>query len=270
MNIMIHDLMHRYEKNFPEYKNGVFEMREKHYKMICKYSQNIIVDSQVGKKHVLESYKCSPNKIHILPFTVPSYLFKKSKKKNNIKLPKKYLFYPAQFWQHKNHINLISAFKMICNEIDDLYLVLCGAKKLFLNQIKKKIKFEQLEEKVIILGRVDDDVIRNLYKNSLSTVFVSTLGPTNIPPLEAISLKSPLICSNVYGMKEQIKNAAIFINPYNPKDIYKAIKKIYKNKDLRKKLILNGIKLYKTKNQKKFNQNFKLILDKIISKNFSK
>ena len=30
----------------------------------------------------------------------------------------------------------------------------------------------------------------------------------------------PLVCSNVYGMKEQVKDGGLFINPNSYKDIY--------------------------------------------------
>ena len=98
--------------------------------------------------------------------------------------------------------------------------------------------------------------MRYIYKKSFATAFVSFLGPTNIPPLEAISLNSPLICSNVYGMKEQMQNTAIYVDPKNPIEIYKAIKKIYEENNFRKKLILKGKKLSKSKSQYYFNKNF--------------
>ncbi len=260
---MIHDLMHRYERHFAEYKNGVFEMREKHYNMICKYSENVIVDSNMGKKHVIESYNYPKNKIYVLPFTVPSYLSKKQNKRIKLKLPKKYLFYPAQFWEHKNHMNLISALKISFKEIDDLHLVLSGVKKSFFEKIFDKIKENNLEKKILVLGRVKDEHMKYLYKNSFATVFVSLLGPTNIPPLEAISLNSPLICSNVYAMKEQLKNAALYVDPNDPKDISKAINNIYKNVNLRKKLISNGRKVFRFKTQNQFNKNFEEIIKNI-------
>ena len=260
---MIHDLMHRYEKNFPEYKNGVFEMREKHYNMICKYSDYIVVDSQMGKKHVIESYKRKKN-IDILPFTIPSYLLQKKIKKNKIiNLPKKFIFYPAQFWEHKNHINLIKAFYLLKKENIDLSLILCGAKKNFYTEVINEIEKNNLKDRVKILGRVSDESMRYIYKKSFATAFVSFLGPTNIPPLEAISLNSPLICSNVYGMKEQMQNTAIYVDPKNPIEIYKAIKKIYEENNFRKKLILKGKKLSKSKSQYYFNKNFLRILKSV-------
>ena len=50
----------------------------------------------------------------------------------------------------------------------------------------------------------------------------------------------PVVCSNVYGMKQQVGNAALMINPKSYKDIYKKIKTVLNNKKVKKKLINEG------------------------------
>ena len=46
-----------------------------------------------------------------------------------LQLPEKFLFYPAQFWIHKNHLRLIEAFREVAAEIPDVKLVLTGKKR---------------------------------------------------------------------------------------------------------------------------------------------
>ena len=64
-------------------------------------------------------------------------------------------------------------------------------------------------------------------------------------------------------MKEQVRDAAIFINPKDPDSIYDGIIKMYKNKSLRNNLIKKGKELFKQKNQQAFNENFRNIIYKI-------
>ena len=71
--VAIHDLMHRYEPKFQEYKDGEYERREYHYKMICRSSNVILVDSNIGKTHVIESYFVNVDKVKPLPFIPPYY-----------------------------------------------------------------------------------------------------------------------------------------------------------------------------------------------------
>ena len=62
----------------------------------------------------------------------------------------------------------------------------------------------------------------------------------------------PLVCSYVYGMKDQVKDAALFINPNSYKDIYKKILTVLKNKKLRKKIIRNGFRIIEKNKKHKF------------------
>ena len=66
--IAIHDLMHRYEGNFKEYSEKEFNRRERKYKQITKNCTAILADSDLGKKHIIHSYKVNKEKIFILPF----------------------------------------------------------------------------------------------------------------------------------------------------------------------------------------------------------
>ena len=102
----------------------------------------------------------------------------------------------------------------------------------------------------------------SLYSNAIATVYPSLCGPTNIPPLESISLNTPLICSDAYFMKNQMGNSAIFFNPKNYKNISKKIHLVVNNKKLQKKLVKNG----KRKISKYNINHFSMLLEKYIYK----
>ncbi len=40
--------------------------------------------------------------------------------RERLQLPDRFLFYPAQFWPHKNHLRLIEAFREVVKEVPDL------------------------------------------------------------------------------------------------------------------------------------------------------
>ena len=78
-----------------------------------KYCDVILVDSDLGKKQLIESY--SPKKEYEkknfkLYYTYPRYVDDFKDEKKDLKY-QNYMFYPAQFWKHKNHINLLRASK---------------------------------------------------------------------------------------------------------------------------------------------------------------
>lgn len=261
--VTVHDLMHRYEGQFQEFDKNEFNRRERKYKQISKNATAILVDSKMGKKHLIESYNTKGSKIHILPFV--SKNFDKIKMNNKLKLPKKFLFYPAQFWEHKNHINLIKALKILNNEFkNNVNLILTGSKKNYYYEVISLIKELKLTKKIHILNYVDDRTIKTLYKKAQCLAFVSFCGPTNIPPLESIKLNCPVVCSDVYGMREQLNNSAIFVNPKDPRDIAKKINSLIKNKSKKNKLIKKGSRLDSKNNLFTFKANLVSSVNKVL------
>ena len=173
--VAIHDLMHRYEQHFNEYSNGEIYRRDYIYNLICKNSKLIMCDSNCGKSHVIESYNISEDKIQILPFIPPTYFdnchFVDLESLYNIK--NDFIFYPAAFWEHKNHKNLLYAFTNILNEYPNLKLVLVGAKKNHYNNTVKLIKELKIQDSVYILNYVDNNSIFTLYKKCKLMAYVS-------------------------------------------------------------------------------------------------
>lgn len=265
----IHDLMHRYEKRFPEvYINGEYEYRELLYSNMCKYSKKIIVDSQCGKDQVIESYNIKENNIEILPFIPPKYIFNEElnidvRKKFNIQ--GKYIFYPAQFWEHKNHLNLLKAIDIVKKDIPDIMLVLCGSTKYSgYEKCLNVIKNLKLENNVNILGYVPEKYIVSLYKMAEMMIMPTFFGPTNIPPLEAMALKCPMAVSKIYGMPEQLGKASLYFDPNSPEDIAKCILEIYTDKAVKYDLIKNcSIELEKHSSQQFYNKFFNIVIGAI-------
>ena len=261
--VAVHDLMHLFHPYLFEYRNWECELRTLHYNLIAKNSYRILVDSKFGKKHVLTKLKSSKREqVKILPFCPTTYLH--AKKNINVfkkyKIPKNYIFYPAHFWEHKNHEILVKAINISKQSGFIFNCVFVGGVKKNFNSILNLVKNLDLEDQFYFLGYVEDQDMYSLYKNALATTYVSILGPTNIPPLEAMFSGSPLLYSNVYAMKEQMRYAGIAINPYNAKQISNYLIKISTNRLFRKKMIQLGFKRIKEINYLNFRKKIYQIL----------
>ncbi len=269
---VIHDLMHRYEKRFPELGHWmVYHWRELAFHNCCKFNTGIFVDSNLGKQQLLESYPIVPEKIHILPFIPPKYIYCRSLKTcfeelNNV--PRKFIFYPAQFWEHKNHKNLVEAILQLKSEIPDIYLVLVGSRKNNYEAIRQMVKQTQLEAHVLFLGYVSNDTLVELYRGARAMIYPSFIGPTNIPPLEAMAIGCPCAVSDVYAMKEQLDDAVIYFNPNSVEEIARSIRNLWLNDDLCNALIAKGKeRIQRCFTQEIFNQNVHSILNKKLKSN---
>jgi glycosyltransferase involved in cell wall biosynthesis len=239
---VIHDLMHRYERRFPEVGNAKeYAAREFHYTMMCRFSEGIFVDSHLGKKHVIESYGLLANKCHVLPYIAPPVQNETTLELDkNYDLPPKFFFYPAQFWQHKNHENLLKALRNCVNSHPDMKLVLVGCPKNYYEAILALIKKLNLVEHVKILGLVPDEAVPLFYKNARALIMPTFFGPTNIPPLEAFAFHCPVAISGVYGMPEQLQDAALYFDPNSVKDIQDCMLKLWEDDALCHTLIEKG------------------------------
>jgi glycosyltransferase involved in cell wall biosynthesis len=229
--VSIHDLMHRYEKRFPEVGSALeYRGREESIKNICRWARGILVDSLVGKQQVIESYGVAPGMIHILPFIAPQYMHRKHSVNDferRYNLPDKFLFYPAQFWEHKNHKGLIQAIAKLKTDIPAIKLVLAGSKKNGYASAFRLIHDLRINENVIFLNYVPDDDMPEIYRRARALVMPTFFGPTNIPPLEAFVSGCPVAVSNVYGMPEQVGDAALLFNPGSIDEIAESIRKLW-------------------------------------------
>lgn len=73
--VSIHDLMYRYEKRFPESSSGWASWnRERINSCNSRWSKGILVDSQLGREQMMQSYGTPAQRVHALPFIAPRYM----------------------------------------------------------------------------------------------------------------------------------------------------------------------------------------------------
>jgi glycosyltransferase involved in cell wall biosynthesis len=267
----IHDLMHRYESRFPEVSSwGKYLRRESHYRKLCNWTKALLVDSQVGKRQVIDSYSTPAERIFVLPFVAPDYVYAKYQTSAafnaKYKLPKKFIFYPAQFWRHKNHTRLVQALASLKNDIPDLALVLIGSRKNNYHTVRHLVDKLGISDRVHFLDYIPNDHMATLYHSARAMVMPTFFGPTNIPPLEAFATGCPTAVSNIYGMAEQVGDAALLFNPESVVEIAQAIKSLWLDDGLCAALAEKGKCKHNAWNQQQFNERVREIIDTTISR----
>ena len=208
---------------------------------------------------MIESYGTNFKKINILPYIPPQYIFNEGTNINVRKLyglPKKFIFYPAQFWLHKNHKSLLEAAQRVKKQYSDIFLVFVGQKKNGYNSIVNLIDKNNLSENVKILDYVPNEHIPELYRTARAMIMPTFFGPTNIPPLEAMALGCPVAISNIYAMPEQIGEAGLMFNPNSVDEIVSTMISLWTNNTLVKSLRQKGLEKSKEWQQTQFNTKF--------------
>ena len=248
------DLCHRDNPEFPEVKNNrIFEFRENQFQKNLSRAIAVLVESDLGKKNALYRYRLDDNRVHAFPiepaFTVQSKKFQIDDKIENkyINIKKKYdlkydyIFYPAQFWAHKNHIYILKALDILKSESSiSLGAIFSGSDQGNLSYIKDMTKKYNLEDQIRFTGFVSNEEINYLYSQSLALVMPTYFGPTNIPPLEAFKLNVPVLYSDLPGLRDQVNDAALLLNLNDPKSLVVNLKKLLSSNELRDILIAKG------------------------------
>lgn len=235
------DKVHPY---FPEtsMQNREFELRNHKYSQILMKAMFIFIGNKTGKCQLMKYYAIGEDRVVINPMLTPKYIYTLKADDSVLQeygLEKnKYIFYPAQFWAHKNHIRLIYAMKELSKK--GYKLVLTGSDKGNLDYIKAKVAEYSLEKSIVFTGFISQEKIIGLYKNSFALIYASIMGPDNIPPLEAMGLGCPVICSKYDGAEEQLRDAALYFDPYKVNEIVNAVYLLEENISLKESLISKG------------------------------
>jgi len=241
------DIQHRSQPWFPEVsKNGLWVSRETYYAKYLRKASFILACNNTARQEISFYYQIPEVRFRLLPHPTPTIEHIPSAEEvksvlDKYLIKKPYLLYPAQFWAHKNHINLLKAQKILLDEYRmDFQLVLVGSEqgnKLF---VQKMVGELGLEESVKLLGFIPKEDLVALYCGAFALSYVTYFGPENLPPLEAFVCKCPVIASRVPGAEEQLGDAAILVNGSKPDEIAQAVRRLEVDPELRNFLIEKG------------------------------
>ena len=231
----IWDLDHKKNSQFPEHNlNNNYENKEKLFKEIVTRAFKIVVPHYSNKIDLINFYKTTEDKINIQNFIPMLPTIYKEKSKNTdyntiydkFKLPKekKIIFYPAQFWAHKNHKYIIDVAKILKTKKNDKYLfIFCGGNKGNFIYVKDLILKNQLTDYLKIFTFLSDDEVISLYKNCNAVVMPTFCGPTNLPIYESFFFKKIIFYTKNLIPNDPINEHLIEIDITSPNDLYEKL-----------------------------------------------
>jgi glycosyltransferase involved in cell wall biosynthesis len=250
--VTVWDLCHRDNPEFPEVRsNREFEIRDTHYHAILPRATAVLVDSEISKENLIKRYAIDSERLYVMPFeaSVSSRFSDKTlldphvNFTNKISLDAPYVFYPAQFWAHKNHVYILEGLRML----ESLYNIRVGAifsggDKGNRRYIEKYAQNIGLIDRVRFAGFLSNEEVIALYQKSLALVMPSYFGPTNLPPLEAFTLGVPVLYSDKFGLRDQVADAALLMDLQKPETMAHHLKKIMDDELFKSELIEAGYK----------------------------
>lgn len=174
-------------------------------------SQSIIVPSNTIKNELFKHYKNLNNKIHVITegfsekLIVPSL----NNAKHKISKNQNQLLFVGSLYPHKNVSLVIKALKKLPN----YYLVIVGARSIFMDETKKLVEKLGVTKQVIFKGAVNDEELAVIYAESAALVLPSLSEGFGLTGLEALALQTPVLASDIPVFHEIYQDAAIYFDP---------------------------------------------------------
>lgn len=217
---------------------------------IISNSDAIITVSEYSKKDILKFFSFYPEeKIFVTPLAANSNFRPLDKKEcqsyvnKTYKIDTPYILYLGGFSSRKNAFGIIHAFNKIYKSLNKPYkLLLGGSLKDEGNKIFEYVKNNNLDDKIVFCGYVEDDMLPVLYSGCDAFIYPSLYEGFGLPPLEAMSCGAPVITSNISSIPEVTGDAAILINPYKNDELESSIVTLLNNDSLKLEYSQKGYK----------------------------
>jgi glycosyltransferase involved in cell wall biosynthesis len=226
-------------------------------------SNMVLCDSEQTKKELIYLLDVNPDKLFV---NYPPVVFKDNVIPQDTLL-NRLMSFDLKYGQyilfigtalHKNLKRLVEAYLSLSIDIP---LVIIGKPKsayIFV-ELNKAI----FDKRIRILDYVSEADKYVLYKGAMFLAFPSLYEGCGYPPIEAMSVGVPVLTSSVSCMPEVSGDAALYVDPYDVKDIVNKITMMINDKELRQRFIEAGYERAKFFSMDNFKKGLKTAYSKL-------
>ncbi len=244
--VTVHDITH---KLFPAYHESInIGLAESGMQFILKKNAEVIAVSQNTINDLKSNYPVPPGKIHLVYEAPDQDLFKWNVNKglaeiirNKYKLGRTpYFLCLSTIEPRKNLPNTIRAFNKFVEENPEteINLVISGNFGWKTEHLSEELHLDN--PRIIFTGFVDDLDLPVIYSEALALCYVSFYEGFGLPPLEAMSCRTPVIYGNNSSMTEVIGNAGLAADANDVNNIKEQMGKMFFDKELRNELAIRS------------------------------
>lgn len=193
-----------------------------------RVADRVIVSSKDALKDLSSFIPGAVSKARVLPFVadVPAHLYQADLDAvvQHYHLPPKFIYLPNQFWQHKNHRQVLVALQLLAQRGVDPNLVCTGMpydqrRPTHFAELLTLISEWGLQGQMTFLGLIPIDHVKALMRQAVCVVNPSLFEGWSSTVEEAKSLGARLLLSDLPVHLEQNPPASLVFNPRDPEDL---------------------------------------------------
>jgi glycosyltransferase involved in cell wall biosynthesis len=252
--LTIHDVAFLKEEEWFSAPNRIF------YRMLipnlAKKVSHILTVSQFSKKELVNHGVAEQEKIDVI-YNSSGELFRNHSNERN---PGDYFVTIGSRDPRKNIGTLIKTWKILNDRNENFPKLKIIGKG---NRGFKEEGISEIPDNVDFTGYLSDGEMVNLLQNSKALIFPSLYEGFGLPPLEAMSMGVPVICSDIAPLREVCGDAPVYFNPLDNKEIAQKIEKFLNEPYKSSEMISKGLERSKLYSWKKSADKLLSILDRV-------
>lgn len=233
----------------------IFRIKRLAYRFVfdraVERAYQIIVPSEYVKRDLEKWY---PNTAHKSVVTYEGIdtkiMYVNSKhaiKKHEIKSP--YFLYVGNAYPHKNLQTAIDALLLLNTQTrQKVTLVIITPKDIFAQRLSEYVRRKKALTQIHILGKVSDEELSEFYSHALAFVYPSLSEGFGLPALEAMSVGTPALVSDIEVFHEVYGSSARYFEATNKVSIAQAMKEILheskKSREDARRIMQKGVSQY--------------------------
>jgi len=237
--LTFHDMQERFYPEFFTAKE--LEERFFHYDWSLRMADAVVAVSAFTRDMSVQIAGAARGKFHVVPHA-PDALPPPVKPAGWTQADdgRPFVFYPANFWKHKNHLRLLKAFGEARAGGADLTLVCTGSLLGREAEWREAIRASGVGDHVRHLGQVPRAEISWLFHHARALVFPSLFEGFGIPLVEAMQTGCSIACGHNTSQPDVARTSALYFDASNPASIAAAIIRIGADESLRVRLVAAG------------------------------
>ncbi|HEX6334406.1 MAG TPA: glycosyltransferase family 1 protein, partial [Flavisolibacter sp.] len=202
--------------------------------------------SEFSKNDIVSRYGVKPEKLQVV-FSAARPVFRPvsaevcEKVKETWTGGREYFIYVGAIQPRKNVTRLLKAFSLFKKrQKTEMKLVLAGRMAWKNDTFIERLKTYKYRDDVVLTGYLAEDELVRLTASAYALVYPSLFEGFGVPVLEGMQCDVPVLTSGGTSMQEIGDDAALYFDPSDPAAIAEQMMRIYKDEDLRARLVARG------------------------------
>jgi len=214
-----------------------------HFPSSTRMADRVVTHSNFSKDTIVKHHRLTEEKVIVVPNSAEERFYRSDQIAGPVdrQLRDNFIFYPANFWKHKNHELLLQALRLLQKEKDlGIHAVFTGFEQANGFPLREKLKeYDQLPQ-CHALGYVTIEELISLYRRARMLVFPSLFEGFGIPLVEAMAVGCPVVAADATSVPEVLGGAGHLFDPASPRSIADAIERVWCDAALRQKMATLG------------------------------